>query len=75
MLVAIILATHTFTIQIAGRTQENLFVLPKGTFGGNVFAEDKNKIKYLYIFTRHLKAKTKAKYSCPVFFVFLNPRA
>jgi hypothetical protein len=38
MLVAFILVTSTFTIQNAGRTQEILFVLPKGTFAGNLSA-------------------------------------
>jgi hypothetical protein len=32
MLVALTLVTYTFTIQNAGRTQEILFVSPKGTF-------------------------------------------
>jgi ABC-type spermidine/putrescine transport system permease subunit I len=38
MLVALILVTYTFTIQNAGRTQEILFVLLKGMFGGHVSA-------------------------------------
>jgi hypothetical protein len=35
MLVALILVTYTFTNQNDGRTQETIFVLPKGTFGEN----------------------------------------
>jgi hypothetical protein len=44
MLVALILVTYTFTIQNAGRTQEILFILPKGTIGKGGRANTHSKI-------------------------------